>query len=189
MDMNMNMNMTEIVEPSAQTIEDLEPGSAVSLDAEATKLVIEAIREYDPEMAAIQSVVRSVGTYLLDVTLADGAVWKMYQHPARLMCTLGKLGARMIDKTLTADLACVYCPTDIDRGIGRTGHPVKIPAVDCGAGYRQLEFNEEILTMDEWYGGPRQGWAKTNEAGRHYAPTHSNASYGPFAPMRRKLPV
>lgn len=169
------------------SMEDIPSGTVLDLDRDDLRQVYETIREYDPKMADIQAVVRSEGVYLIDVALEDGALWQMYWHPVRLMCVLRKLGATVVGKPLTADLACAYSPSEKDRTVGTLGNLARIPAVDCGDGFRQLEFNEKILPTDEWYGGPRQGWAATSETDGNYWPSHSNSIHGPYSLMRRRV--
>ena len=62
---------------------------------------------------------------------------------------------------------------------------VFIPNVDCGDGYKQLKWLEEINNGDEWYTGSTNGWQLTTLVGSRYRPTHSNAEYAPFALTRR----
>jgi hypothetical protein len=84
---------------------------------------------------------------------------------------------------LTPDQAIKFVPNDKTYDFDL----VSIPTVDCGKGYRQLNFREEIKSSDEWYSGKENGWQKTTCEGSLYIPTHSNAEYAPYALTRRSL--
>ena len=67
---------------------------------------------------------------------------------------------------------------------------VIVPDVDCGDGYRQLRWREEIQHGDEFFGG-RDGDRKWMPLGSHaigslYRPHTANSIYAPWAIIRRQ---
>lgn len=67
---------------------------------------------------------------------------------------------------------------------------VTIPDVDCGDGYRQLRWLEEITGGDEYFGGrdgDRQWMPITFGIGSRYRPHTSTSIYSPWSIVRRKI--
>lgn len=173
---------------SNESIDDIKPGTVIELNADDKMLFLSKIRQYDPNTSGINKVTLSPDPlYLIDVLLDDGALWRFHRHPVGLIPTLKVLGGSHLDKPLTPDLASVYHP-DRNMSVRPDMTHVSVPEVNCGEGYRQLDFNETILKTDEWYAGPEDGWKKCNEAGRAYWPSYSSVG-GTCALMRRVLPV
>lgn len=66
---------------------------------------------------------------------------------------------------------------------------VVIPDVDCGEGYRQLKWLEEIERGDEYFGGKDgdRKWEPTLlGVGSRYRPHTANSIYAPWSIIRRK---
>lgn len=171
-----------------ENIYDLMPGAVIELDAEDMNICLSPILKYDPQASGIRTVTRSMNAlHLVDVLLDDGALWQLHQHPIGLLIpTLKVLGSSHQGKPLTANIASVYCPI-MDVSSPLDINRVSIPEVDCGEGYQQLGFNEEIRETDEWYAGPEDGWKKCSVHGSYW-PSHSSAG-GPYALMRRASPT
>ena len=72
-----------------------------------------------------------------------------------------------------------------------TDELVTVPVVDCGEGYRQLEWLEPIEECDEYYGGTdaHRVWLPALDIGARYRPHTANSFYAPYAIHRRKLVV
>ena len=66
---------------------------------------------------------------------------------------------------------------------------VFVPEVDCGDGYRQLLWLEEIQIGDEYFGGTDEvpKWLPvTLGLGARYRPHTANSFYAPWSIIRRK---
>lgn len=71
-----------------------------------------------------------------------------------------------------------------------TDDKVTIPPVDCGKGFRQLEWLEEIQIGDEYLGGMDgdRKWVPVSfSIGARYRPHTANSIYAPWSITRRKV--
>jgi hypothetical protein len=75
-----------------------------------------------------------------------------------------------------------------DPSLRTTDDKVTIPDVDCGEGFRQLKWLEEIRVGDEYFGGKdgdRKWMPVTFCLGDRYRPHTANSIYAPFSIIRR----
>jgi hypothetical protein len=100
---------------------------------------------------------------------------------SRPIAILRVIGIGLEGRALTPAIAANYCP--LETSVESTF----VPYVDCGVGYRQLEWNEPIRTSDEYYDLKDNAWMPCVGVESVYRPRHSSAAHGVLALTRRKL--
>lgn len=174
---------------SSNSIYELDAGIDVTeqLGEDDIALCLDAIREYDPKMDVVSKIIRSMEiSSIIDVHLQDGAVWRLSYHPVGLSVDLVALGSTHLSGPLTAAIACAYTPVIQKQCVNKSTACI-VPDVDCGEGFRQLQYLEDIIETDEFYSDPNTQWQPTNCSGSRYRPRHCETHSGGCALMRRKI--